>query len=135
MTAFGKCIAASALAPWLWFASATLASAVEHPGTIPQGAECSSCHATKIHGKSVHSAMADPCTVCHVSVTQGDMTSMSLLMPKDKICYACHAESATLKQHTPDTKKACLECHDAHSSNARMLLRAEAAKPEIVKKW
>lgn len=62
------------------------------------------------------------------------MTSMSLLMPKDKICYACHAESATLRQHTPDSTKPCLECHDAHSSNARMLLRAEAAKPVVLKK-
>lgn len=62
------------------------------------------------------------------------MTRMSLLMPKDKICYACHAESATLKQHTPDTKKQCLECHDAHSSNARMLLRAEAAQQLVLKK-
>ena len=134
MTAIGKCVAACALAPWLWFASATSASAVEHPGTIPQGAECSSCHATKINGKSVHSAMADPCTVCHVSATQGDMTSMSLLMPKDRICYACHAESDALRQHTPDPQRPCLECHDAHSSNARMLLRAEAAKAVVLKK-
>ena len=77
--------------------------------------------------------MADPCTVCHVSQTQGDMTTMSLLMPKDKICYACHAESAALRQHTPDSKKKCLECHDPHSSGARMLLRAEAVPAELVK--
>lgn len=134
MTAIRKCIAVTALASWLCFAGALAASAVEHPGSIPQGAECSSCHAAKINGKSVHSAMADPCSVCHISTTQGDMTRMSLLMPKDKICYACHAESATLKQHTPDTKKQCLECHDAHSSNARMLLRAEAAQQLVLKK-
>lgn len=78
--------------------------------------------------------MADPCTVCHVSATQGDMTSMSLLMPKDRICYACHAESAALRQHPPDPQRRCLECHDAHSSNARMLLRAEAAKAVVLKK-
>ena len=134
MRVIGKCIALSSLAPWLWFFSVAPAFAVEHPGSIPQGAECSSCHATKISGRSVHSAMADPCTVCHVSQTQGDMTSMSLLMPKDKICYACHAESGALKQHTPDGTKPCLECHDAHSSNARMLLRVEAVKSVAIKK-
>lgn len=134
MTAIEKFIAVSALAAWLLLFSAVPASAVEHPGSIPQGSECSSCHASKIRGKSVHSAMADSCTVCHVSETHGDMTSMTLLMPKDKICYACHAESATLRQHTPDSTKPCLECHDAHSSNARMLLRAEAAKPVVLKK-
>ncbi|SRR5579871_3523950 len=134
MRAIGKYIAVSALAPWLCFFSVAPAFAVEHPGSIPQGAECSSCHATKISGKSVHSAMADPCSVCHISETHGDMTSMSLLMPKDKICYACHAESASLRQHTLDTTKPCLECHDAHSSNARMLLRADAVKSVAIKK-
>lgn len=107
--------------------------AVEHPGTIPKDAECSSCHAKKITGRSVHSAMASPCTICHVTMTQGDMTSISLLMPKNKICYACHAESAALRQHVPETKLQCLECHDAHSSNARMLLRAEAVPVSVMK--
>ncbi len=134
MTAFGKCIAAGALAAWLWFGSAAPAAAVEHPGTIPRGAECFSCHASKINGKSVHSAMVAPCTVCHISMTQGDMTSMSLLMPKNRICYACHSESVALKQHTPDSKKQCLECHDAHSSDSRMLLRADAAKTSVLKR-
>lgn len=103
--------------------ASTHLSGIEHPGTIPVGAECVSCHTQKITGKSVHSAMATPCTVCHVAATQGDMTTMTLLMPKDKICYACHADSAGLRQHTPEAKKKCLECHDAHSSSARMLLR------------
>src|SRR5581483_1658497 len=99
--------------------------AVEHPGSLPKEAECSSCHVKKITGKSVHSAMETSCTVCHVTMTQGDMTTMTLLMPKDKICYACHAESAALRQHVPQTQQKCLECHDAHSSNTRMLLHAE----------
>ena len=106
---------------------------VEHPGSLPRDAECSSCHAKKITGKSVHSAMETSCTVCHVTATQGDMTTMILLMPKDKICYACHAESAALRQHVPQTKQKCLECHDAHSSNARMLLRAEAIPSSLLK--
>lgn len=134
MTAIRRRIAFCILPLSLWILRPTSAAGVEHPGSIPLGAECSSCHAAKINGKSVHSAMADPCTVCHVATIQGDMTSMTLLMPKNKICYACHAESVALKQHTPDAKKQCLECHDAHSSNSRMLLRAEASTLSILKK-
>ncbi|HEV2400997.1 MAG TPA: cytochrome c3 family protein [Candidatus Sulfotelmatobacter sp.] len=103
---------------------ATTAFAVEHPGTIPQDAECSSCHGNKLKGKSVHSAMESPCTVCHVTMVQGDMTTVSLLMPKNKICSACHADSAALRQHVPASNKAtCVDCHDAHSSDQKMLLR------------
>ena len=75
--------------------------AIEHPGVVPQGAECGSCHADKLTGKSVHSAMATTCTVCHVAMTQGDMMTVSLSMPKEKICSACHDETAALRQHVP----------------------------------
>jgi predicted CXXCH cytochrome family protein len=99
------------------------AAAVEHPGALPKDADCISCHAQKIRGKSVHSAMGTSCGVCHVTMTQGDMTMVSLSMPKEKICFACHEESAALRQHVPSVKKYCVECHDAHSSEQRMLLR------------
>lgn len=101
------------------------AAAVEHPGTIPKDAECSSCHADKVSGKSVHSAMATTCSVCHVARTQGDMTTMNLAMPKGQICFACHEKATALRQHSPTTKGPCVDCHDAHSSNRRMLLREE----------
>jgi predicted CXXCH cytochrome family protein len=102
---------------------------VEHPGVIPPDAECSSCHAKKISGKSVHSAMATSCTVCHVARTQGDMTTLNLAMPKEQICFACHEKSAELRQHVPALKGTCVDCHDAHSSDQRMLLRAAAGPP------
>lgn len=105
------------------------AGAVEHPGTLSKDADCSSCHAKKITGKSVHSAMATPCTVCHVTMTQGDMTTMSLAMPKDKICFACHEQSAALRQHVPSVKGRCVDCHDAHSSDLKMLLRVSQGTP------
>lgn len=106
------------------FFLAVSAWGVEHPGVIPSGAECSSCHAKKISGKSVHSAMATPCTVCHLAKTQGDMTTLNLAMPKEQICFACHEKSAALQHHVPAAKGTCLDCHDAHSSDQRMLLRA-----------
>lgn len=94
--------------------------AAEHPGLVDK--DCPACHVQKITGKSVHSAMDSPCTVCHLRTTQGDMTTVSLSMSKAKICSACHDESAALRQHIPAVKGQCLECHDAHSSQHRLLL-------------
>jgi len=117
------------LASLLLFLLATPAWGVEHPGVIPSGAECSSCHVKKVTGKSVHSAMSTQCTVCHVARTQGDMTTLSLAMPKELICFACHEKSAELQQHVPVVKGPCMDCHDAHSSDQRMLLRTAAGLP------
>jgi len=100
------------------------ASAVEHPGVIPKDAECTTCHAAKARGKSVHSVMASTCDVCHLTQTRGDMTLVMLSMPKQKICFACHEDSAALRQHATSGKRLCVDCHDAHSSERTMLLRA-----------
>ena len=105
------------------------AGGVEHPGVLPDDADCASCHTKKTSGKSVHSAMSTSCTVCHVARTQGDMTTLSLAMPKEQICFACHEKSAELRQHVPVVKGQCMDCHDAHSSDQRMLLRAAAGPP------
>ena len=110
----------------LLLAPAMQASAIEHPGIIPRDANCSSCHANKTSGKSVHSAMAISCTVCHLAKTEGDMTTLNLAMPKEKICFACHEKSAALQQHSPVAKgRQCVECHDTHSSSRRSLLREQ----------
>jgi predicted CXXCH cytochrome family protein len=98
--------------------------AVEHPGILPEDADCSSCHVKKISGKSVHSAMSTSCNVCHVAKTQGDVTTLTLAMPKEQICFACHEKSAALQQHVPVVTGSCVDCHDSHSSNQRMLLLA-----------
>ena len=95
---------------------------IEHPGILHKEDNCSSCHADKTRGKSVHSAMEVVCTVCHLAQTQGDMTTLTLSLPKEEICFSCH-EKTMLQQHTSDVKKICVDCHDAHSSNRRMLLR------------
>jgi mono/diheme cytochrome c family protein len=55
---------------------------VEHPGSVHADDNCSSCHVDKAKGKSVHSAMAPSCTVCHLAQTQSDITTLTLLMPK-----------------------------------------------------
>ena len=114
------------LTPLLLVGGVVCAGAVEHPGVVPKDAECTSCHAAKIRGKSVHSVMAASCDVCHVTQTQGDMTLVSLSMAKEKICFACHQESSALSLHVPPVKGQCIDCHDAHSSDWKMLLRVEA---------
>jgi predicted CXXCH cytochrome family protein len=101
------------------------ASSIEHPGILPKDANCLSCHANKTRGKSVHSAMALPCTVCHLAQTEGDMTMLSLSMPKEKICFACHENSAGTKRHSLVAKGQCVHCHDSHSSSRRSLLREQ----------
>src|SRR5579863_1752856 len=90
--------------------AAAPSAAVEHPGVLPKDASCSSCHANKIEGKSVHSAMALPCTVCHLTETKGDMTMLNLFAPKATICFACHEKSAPPPRHSADSKAGCVEC-------------------------
>lgn len=129
MTGF-KCIPGIVI---LLLAALMPAFAVEHPGVLSRDANCSSCHADKSMGKSVHSAMVTSCNVCHVTKTQGDMTTVSLSMPKTQICFACHEKSVELQRHSPVVKVACLNCHDAHSSSRRMLLLVSAdvvARPD-----
>ncbi len=122
------------LAASLLLAEVVPAVAVEHPGVLPKDAECTSCHAAKITGKSVHSVMATSCDVCHVIQTQGDMTLVNLSMPRQKICFACHQESTALRQHLPAVKGQCVDCHDAHSSDRKMLLRMDVAALSTLKK-
>ncbi len=106
-------------------AAAMQASAVEHRGILPKDANCSTCHADKTRGKSVHSAMAISCTVCHLVKTEGDMSTINLALPGEQICFACHEKSAELQQHSPVVKGQCVDCHDTHSSDRRMLLRRQ----------
>ena len=110
----------------LLLAPAVHASVIEHPGIIPKDANCSSCHASKTKGKSVHSAMVLSCTVCHQAQTEGDRTTLNLAWPKEKICSACHQQFVELQQHSPVVKGQCVDCHDTHSSSRRSLLREQA---------
>lgn len=114
----------------LMFRIVLWANAVEHPGVVPKDANCTSCHAKKLTGKSVHSVMVTTCSVCHVTMTQGDLTTVRLSMPREKICSACHDEAAAMRQHVPSAKGYCIDCHDAHSSEYKALLRA-AGRTEV----
>lgn len=82
----------TALVVYLLLLGAGAVAAVEHPGVLHEGDDCSSCHASKTTGKSMHSAMASPCTICQLAQTREDMTTPSLIMPKEQICFACPRE-------------------------------------------
>jgi predicted CXXCH cytochrome family protein len=99
------------------------AGAIEHPGILHREDNCSACHGDKTKGKSVHSAMEIACTICHQAQTQGDMTTLQLSLPKEEICFSCHEKTMMLRQHPDAVRKLCVDCHDAHSSSRRMLLR------------
>ena len=116
-----------ALSALLFSVIAVKATAVEHPGVLHEGDNCTRCHLDKTRGKSVHSVMRVSCTVCHLTQTQGDLTTLNLMMPKEKICFACHEHSLKLQRHT--VKGTCLACHDAHRSDRPMLLVDQLVTP------
>jgi predicted CXXCH cytochrome family protein len=95
------------------------------PHTLRADVECSSCHGDKTSGRVVHSAMAMGCAVCHQVVADGNTLSVRLTMPKEQICFACHGESGDEYLHPPYAQGQCVSCHDPHSSNFPMHLRAE----------
>jgi predicted CXXCH cytochrome family protein len=110
----------------LWIAGSAPAFSADHP-ELPKGSECVSCHGEKAKGQSVHFDFTHACNVCHVvSVTNGK-TSITLLLPKEKICYSCH-EKAAMEQ-VPYMKGECVSCHDPHSSERTYLLRTNVASP------
>ena len=93
--------------------SPVAAIAVDHP-EIPNGSECLSCHGEKAKGQAVHFDFANACNVCHVVHVADGRTSITLILPKEKICYSCH-EKAAIDQ-VPYMKGECISCHDPHSS-------------------
>jgi predicted CXXCH cytochrome family protein len=105
---------------------APLAFAANHPPITGKNADCSSCHADMLTGKSVHSQGEIECMLCHNAVPDesGPKVTMTLILTKDKVCYACHERTA-MQQHYAETKRDCLGCHDAHRSARAMLLRRE----------
>src|SRR6185437_7452440 len=98
------------------------AMAANHPPLTSTNANCSSCHADMIKGASVHSQGEIECTTCHASTPDGGKVAISLTVPKDQLCYACH-ERGAMQQHWATPKRGCLDCHDAHHSTRAMLLK------------
>jgi len=97
------------------------ALSADHPA-LPKDSTCASCHVEKTKGQSVHFDFANSCTLCHVTKIEDGKTSITLVLPKEQICYSCH-EKAEM-QKSPIMKGECLSCHDPHNSASPHLLRA-----------
>ena len=94
--------------------------AVDHP-ELPNASDCLSCHVEKTKGQSVHFDFASACTVCHVANRSEGKLSITLVLPKEKICYSCH-EKAAMDQMS-FMKGECVACHNPHNSERVYLLR------------
>ena len=82
----------SALVVFLLLLGAGGAAAVEHPGVLHEGDDCSSCHASKNNWGVCAFGDGEPVYDLSSAQTQGDVTTLSLIMPKEQICFACPRE-------------------------------------------
>lgn len=96
------------------------------PDTTP--AQCLSCHKDKGSGKSVHSAIAMGCTVCHQVNRRGDSSTVTLTAPPEQICFNCHTRTEAKVVHKPYANGQCIVCHDPHATDHKRQLRAELNK-------
>ena len=106
--------------------STPLVLAANHPPITGKNADCSSCHADMLTGKSVHSQGEIACLLCHTAEPDESATKVTIkvILPHDGVCFACHERTA-MQQHWPESKRDCLGCHDAHRSTRAMLLRRD----------
>jgi predicted CXXCH cytochrome family protein len=109
-----------ALVVFLLLLGAGAVAAVEHPGVLHEGDDCSSCDASKTTG-----AFGDGEPVYDLSSGSNSRRhdDSALNLPKEQICLPAHEKSAELRRHTSVVQERCVECHDSHSSERRMLLR------------
>lgn len=111
---------------FLWSISAL---ADVHPVPLDKNtdsAKCAQCHENKAKGKSVHSAIALGCNVCHEVRVNKDITRVKLVSTTPiGLCLTCHADknAADIKGtvHSPAVRD-CLKCHDPHTSDNKYQL-------------
>jgi predicted CXXCH cytochrome family protein len=119
---------------------------VVHSGQLFKQAKCSSCH--EPHGSNSKNRLPDishgpfskrDCVACHAPPVNGKVQLVSADI--EGLCYGCHTDMKTRIEgakyrHQVVSKdnslvrshSSCLECHDAHATNQKYLLK----KPESV---
>jgi len=103
----------------------------QHPVALAanaNAAKCLECHADKLKGKAVHSAMKMGCLSCHEVRATKDATYVKLVTATPSaLCFTCHSEMnpSSLKGRIhPPAVRDCLKCHDPHASaNKDQLLK------------
>jgi predicted CXXCH cytochrome family protein len=118
--------------------------AVVHKNQLFKQARCSSCHephasnSPKRLPEFSHGPFAKrECTVCHAEPVEGKVRLVAADI--EELCYSCHEdvqkriENAKYRHQVISEDKSliknrssCLECHDAHATNQKNLLK----KPE-----
>lgn len=92
---------------------------------MPIGELCLYCHTdvTARNRKMLHGPVAaGACIVCHNP--HGSVYPFFLNDESKKFCYFCHDQNDILRRPVHrDTDKQCTECHNAHSSDNRYLLK------------
>lgn len=109
-----------------------------HPVPLEKNADsakCLECHAEKVKGQAVHTAISTGCTACHEIRVNRDVTRVKLITATPySLCLTCHADknAAEIKGtvHKPAVRD-CVKCHDPHSSdNKFQLLKPTTGDPK-----
>ncbi|MGC2063431.1 MAG: cytochrome c3 family protein [Thermodesulfovibrionales bacterium] len=84
---------------------------------------CFNCHALNIVKQYVHGPLASGgCRVCHSP--HGSAYPFLLVSEPKDFCYYCHDKDQVLANDVHKSlEMQCTACHDAHSSEARYLLK------------
>src|SRR5215467_2810065 len=100
-----------------------------HPVPLEKSADskkCAECHADKVTGKSVHTAIATGCTSCHEIRVNKDVTRVKLITTTvAALCFTCHSDKNPAAMKGVVHKQAlrdCLKCHDPHTSDNKYQL-------------
>jgi predicted CXXCH cytochrome family protein len=100
------------------------AFAVEHPVPITADSDCAECHEARTRAKYVHSAIAGGCSSCHEVKVAGETVSVTLIQPKQELCFTCHEQQTGQAIHSPYAAGECTTCHDPHASGYPRQLKA-----------
>lgn len=107
------------------------------PAVVPpqRDAPCLECHDDLIEDPVVHKGLEKGCAACHgemdkkrphkVLTPQKD----GLRLASTELCLSCHKPDAFKKKAVHKAlEKGCLQCHEAHGSKHKKLLKSEVPK-------
>ena len=92
---------------------------------VPKQELCGVCHKDFVTGANVHGPVAvGDCLACHLPHSS-PQPSLLKAAPNE-ICVHCHKEERLAKkmhERLNENGMGCMECHDAHSGDARYFLK------------
>ncbi len=113
-----------------------VAMAARHPRLVSvENTRCTTCHAEKTRGTTVHPPAAEDCTTCHEMTIAPSGTTVALAEEEPALCVGCHDDKAAAAEgelpspHAPVTDS-CLDCHDPHATDTPHLITADSV-PEL----